>query len=260
MTSSRRDIKMLRKPHPYPDAFWVLWQALLMTGFLGLTACSLLTRRTGQGVRPTTPRQQAISGHRATSNITASEDSYHLVRTHSIRNVRLSEHGRAVTLKLVEHLGHPQPYYPGVDHIDVFIYEAGTSGTPPRLLHQTRWDEPCHIVDARVIVYRASGQRLLAIQENGGQHDHTQIFYLQPRPLRLLALLDKPVIYADADKLSDGILIEHCPDQYVWQKPAGFHRRNASIAEYLTRKWTYQAKRKRFVPASYEIEPLSDGG
>lgn len=109
------------------------------------------------------------------------------------------------------------------------------------ILSRKTLDDELRWCDVSLYRHRKSGQYLLVIESNGGQHDHTQVFYVDPRTFQVRPLFDDiGVIYGDASGLADGRVIEHRPDQYVYPKPPGFHRHDPSTAEYLNRVWTYR--------------------
>lgn len=100
-----------------------------------------------------------------------------------------------------------------------------------------------------------SGHYLLVIDSGGGQHDHTQVYSVDPHNFRVRPLFDSiGVIYGDASGLAKGHVVEHCPDQYVDPKPDGFKRHNPDTAEYLSRVWTYHPQTHRFTPGHYHAD------
>jgi len=108
--------------------------------------------------------------------------------------------------------------------------------------------------DASLYRHRKSRDYLLAIKVNGGQHDHTQVYYIDPNNFHVRPLFAEiGIIYGDTGELAKGRLREHSPDQYVDPdlKTKGFKRREGSKGEYLARTWTYPPRTHRFVESPY---------
>lgn len=140
------------------------------------------------------------------------------------------------------------------------IFESLEIVTAPIRNRQHRvLSEPPQIVwmwfKASLYRHRKSGDYLLAIEANGGQHDHTRVYYIDPRTLKARPLFGSiGVIYGDASGLAAGRVVEHSPDQYVDRKPAGFRRRTANVSEYLKRTWTYRPKIHQFTAGRYRAD------
>jgi hypothetical protein len=130
----------------------------------------------------------------------------------------------------------------------VFISIYGYHNGQPRLLRATEIDEPYVAQKVKCAVHHSSGQALLAVEGNAGQHDRTMVYRIHPHTLRVQPLTRGPILYGSTDALADGIIVEHCPHQYAWPKPEGFGRKNLHMAEYLTREWIYHPSESRFVP------------
>ncbi|MCW3100610.1 MAG: hypothetical protein JWL77_6228 [Chthonomonadaceae bacterium] len=122
------------------------------------------------------------------------------------------------------------------------------------VLSTTTLEDELYWCDVSLYRHRKSGHYLLVI-ESGGQHDHTQVYYLDPHNFHVRPLSeDIGVIYGDASGLAKGRIVEHCPDQYVDPKPDGFKRRNPDNPEYFSRVWTYHPKSHRFTAGPYHVE------
>jgi len=120
------------------------------------------------------------------------------------------------------------------------------------VLSKTTLDDELYWCDVSLYRYYKSGQYLLVIEHNGGQHDHTQVYYIDPLGFHVRPLFEETgVIYGNASGLAKGRVVEHCPDQYAYPKPDGFKRRNPHVAEYLSRVWTYHPKSHRFTAGPY---------
>lgn len=107
-----------------------------------------------------------------------------------------------------------------------------------KVMLRTRDEGDLHWFEASLYRHCKSGDYLLAIEANGGQHGHTRVYYINPRDFRPHLLTDDVgVIYGDPSGLPAGRLVEHSPDQYVAddEKSVGFKRRIANEAEYLAR-------------------------
>jgi hypothetical protein len=110
---------------------------------------------------------------------------------------------------------------------------------------------------ASLFRHRKSKDLLLAIEENRGQWDHTEVYYISSRVLKAHLITDDlddlGCFQGDPSRLTAGRLIEHIPARYVdktdW--PAGVR----SNTETLTRTWMYQPKAHRFKAGAYRPEP-----
>ncbi len=123
------------------------------------------------------------------------------------------------------------------------------------VLSKTALEEELRWCDVSLYRHRKSGQYLLAIEDNGGQHDHTQVYYIDPHNFHVRPLFEEVgVIYGDTTELANGRVVEHCPDQYADPKPAGFKRRDPGTSAYLSRMWTYHPKSHHFTAGPYHLE------
>lgn len=87
----------------------------------------------------------------------------------------------------------------------------------------------------------------LSMTANGGQHDHTLVWWFDPETLRPRKMLD--VLYGDARALDKGRVIENTPVNYISpdEIPKGVKPRRG----YLKRTWTFDKKTFEFKPGAW---------
>jgi len=158
---------------------------------------------------------------------------------------------------VVEVRGHPGKDEIGqrIDGLEIVLLSVQKSRRS--VLSKTHLKDVLFRFDASLYRHRKSGDYLLAIEANGGQHDHTQVYYIDPINFHVRPLFEEiGTIYGDVDHLPEGRIIEHCPEQYIdpEEKPRGFIRGNSYNSIYLQRTWTYQSRRHRFVESNYRRE------
>jgi hypothetical protein len=174
--------------------------------------------------------------------------------TTTFHPIRLSRLHRSVVLEVKGRKVYQVGGYDRIPSVVATFYEV--QGRKRRKLYATELADYTFYVAFGVDLYRhrSSGHYLLSVEAFGGQHGHTQVYYIDPRTFHLRPLFeDIGVIYGNASGLSWGRLVENSPDQYVAdeEKPAGFRRRVSNISEYLSRVWTYVPKKKQFLPGKY---------
>jgi hypothetical protein len=103
------------------------------------------------------------------------------------------------------------------------------------VLSKTTLDDELYRCDVSLYRHHKSGHYLLVLEDNGGQHDHTQVYYVDPHSFHVRPFFDRGIVYGDASGLANGRVVEHCPDQYADPKPDGFQRRDPDTSEYLSR-------------------------
>lgn len=83
-------------------------------------------------------------------------------------------------------------------------------------------------------------------RENGGQHDHTQIYRIDPKTMRPEELME--VLYGDVSRLDKGAIVEHSFRSYVssvdWPKGV---TAKGHINIPLDRTWRFDPKAFTFV-------------
>jgi hypothetical protein len=189
-----------------------------------------------------TAQTQRIASYPSRSKYTFTFHPIHLSRKYP--RIQIEVKGRVATDKFVRDLIGP---------VVASIYSV-QGGKKRKLYAKTLEEDGLFFVDISLYRHRGSGHYLLAVEANGGQHNHTQVYYIDPLTLHLRPLLDGlGIIYGDVRALTRGRVIENSPDQYVEPdaKPVGFKRRDPHLSEYLARVWTYAPKKKRFRPGRW---------
>jgi len=112
-------------------------------------------------------------------------------------------------------------------------------------------------LDPLMFRHRKSGDYLLAVTANGGQHDHCRVYYLDPHSLHLRPLLgEMGIIYGDPKGLAKGVIVAHSPSQYVDPTEAGILRHSPNKPPYFARTWRYKPKSHSFAAGRWRPEYL----